>query len=140
MCEVHRLKLSANQLFELAQVAVRLLSGLLGLLGSVFHPLVEPRFAMSMAMALLSFSMLTFSGQKAYRAWQEGGAGPLTLIQEAGEQVERAWAEGVEIYETIRLSLQIESEFGAAQEDREAAGEGSGTSQSGTAPPPGEQP
>lgn len=94
-------------------------AGLLGLLQPLFHPLVEPRFAMSMAMAALSFSMLAFSWQTALTAWESHGAGPIAAVHEAGDQFEQAWERGVEVYETLSVSFQsqIESQLGSGAAD-----------------------
>ncbi len=89
----------------------------------LLRPWVEPRFAMSMAMALLSFSMITYSGERVLHSWKAQGTGPATIVRDAQSQLDRAWARSVEIYEMIRASYQIES----AGSENEPAGASEGT-------------
>jgi hypothetical protein len=75
----------------------------------LLRPWVEPRFAMSMAMALLSLSMITYSGDRVLNSWKSQGTGPATIARDVQSRLDSAWARSVEIYEMIRASYQIES-------------------------------
>ena len=58
------------------------------------QPLFEPRFAMSMAFALVSFSILTLAGQRAVERWRAEGTNPLTQAAQASREVDRLWNRG----------------------------------------------
>ncbi len=75
----------------------------------MLRPWVEPRFAMSMAMAVLSLSMITYSGDRVLNSWKSQGTGPATIARNVQSQFDQAWTRSVEIYEMIRASYQIES-------------------------------
>jgi hypothetical protein len=75
----------------------------------LLRPWVEPRFAMSMAMAVLSLSMITYSGDRVLNSWKSQGTGPATIARDVQSQWDSAWARSVEIYEMVRASYQIES-------------------------------
>jgi anti-sigma factor RsiW len=99
-----------------------------GWLGPLFNPLVQPRFAMSMAMALLSFSMITYSGEQALQSWRSSRTGPVAVAQQAGVHLNRAWTRGMEIYEIVRDSYRIDKAApetpagpGAEQQDKNGA-------------------
>jgi Putative zinc-finger len=99
-----------------------------GWLGPLFNPLVQPRFAMSMAMALLSFSMITYSGEQALQSWRSTRTGPMAVAEQAGVHLERAWTRGVEICEIIRDSYRIDeaapkTPAGPAQQEKEGGQE-----------------
>jgi hypothetical protein len=79
-----------------------------GWLGPLFNPLVQPRFAMSMAMAVLSFSMITYSGEQALQSWRDSRTGPVAVAKQAGVHLDRAWTRGVEIFEIVRDSYRID--------------------------------
>jgi hypothetical protein len=87
-----------------------------GVLDGFLNPLFEPRFAMSMAMAVLSFSMVAFSGQHAWQQWQAGRTGPIAAVASVGQQLEQVWSQGIELYEALRISYEIESEFGGVDQ------------------------
>jgi len=74
-------------------------AGRWGWLRPILQPLVEPRFAMSMAMSLLSFSLLTWAGQKTFDRWQD--ADPMAHVVTATTGLDRAWERGVEVYRWI---------------------------------------
>jgi hypothetical protein len=78
--------------------------GPLGWIRPLLQPLIEPRFAMSLAMALVSFSILTWSGQKTLDRWQD--ADPMVHVMTATADLDQAWQRGVEVYRRV---------FGSAQ-------------------------
>jgi len=98
----------------------------------ILRPWVEPRFAMSMAMAILSLSLITSSSQQVWQAWQDRGAGPIAVVHDAGGQLDRAWSRGVELFEIIRASYEWETSVqpstpGAATDTPDRQGESSQT-------------
>ena len=71
-------------------------TGPMGWLRPLLRPLFEPRLAMSMAMALVSFSILTWSGQRTFDRWRD--ADPMARVMTATAGLDQAWERGIEIY------------------------------------------
>lgn len=86
-------------------------SGFAGWLGRLFRPPLQPRFVMSMAMAVLSFSMLGVIGQRSLVPAGSPGAGPAAAVEAISEWTGRTWQRATQLYETVRLFYQIQSEF-----------------------------
>ena len=86
-------------------------AGLRGWLRPVFNPLLQPRFAMSMVMAVLSLSMLTFYAKDAMENWKPGQSKPLAVAEHVGDQFRRAWDATAEFFETVRGMYQLQREF-----------------------------
>lgn len=85
--------------------------GVAGWLGRLFRPPLQPRFVMSMAMAVLSFSMLGVIGQRSLSPGDGPGAGPAAAVEAISEWTDRTWQRATQLYETVRLFYQIQSEF-----------------------------
>lgn len=85
--------------------------GFAGWLSRLFRPPLQPRFVMSMAMAILSFSMLGVIGQRNLATAGGSGAGPAAAVEAIGQWSNRAWQRATQLYETVRLFYQIQSEF-----------------------------
>jgi len=69
------------------------------------QPLFEPRFAMSVALAVVSFSVLTWSGEKTLDRWQN--AYLIAQVRTATTGLDRAWERGVAVYhQTFSTSAQ----------------------------------
>jgi anti-sigma factor RsiW len=85
--------------------------GFAGWLGRLFRPPLQPRFVMSMAMAVLSFSMLGVIGQRSLSPAGGPGAGPAAAVEVISEWTDRTWQRATQLYETVRLFYQIQSEF-----------------------------
>lgn len=60
------------------------------------QPWFEPRFAISMALAMVSFSILTWSGQQTLDRWQD--AAPVARMRSATVGLDQAWQRGVAVY------------------------------------------
>lgn len=60
------------------------------------QPLFEPRFAMSVALAIVSFSILTWSGQQTLDRWQD--AAPVARMRSATVGLDQVWQRGVAVY------------------------------------------
>ena len=58
----------------------------------LLQPLFEPRFAMSMALALVSFSILTLSVQRTVERWTAEGTHPLSQVAQASREIDRLWS------------------------------------------------
>jgi len=87
--------------------------GFAGWLGGLLRPPLQPRFVMSMAMAVLSFSMLGVIGQRGLAT--AGGTSVASPVQAIREWTDRTWSRAAQFYETVRLFYQIQSEFDAEQ-------------------------
>lgn len=70
--------------------------GIMGWVRPLLQPLFEPRFAMSVALAIVSFSILTWSGEKTLDRWQN--ADPIAQVMTATTGLDRAWERGVAVY------------------------------------------
>jgi hypothetical protein len=83
----------------------------------LFNPFLQPRFAMSMVMAVLSLSMLTFYAKGALENWQPGKSKPVAVAEHVGDQFQRAWEATTEFIETVRGMYQLQREFGREPEE-----------------------
>jgi hypothetical protein len=90
--------------------------GSLGWLRPIFNPFLQPRFAMSMVMAVLSLSMLTFYAKGALENWQPGKSKPVAVVEHIGDQFARAWEATTEFFETVRGMYQLQREFATEPE------------------------
>ncbi len=95
-------------------------SRVLAALRPLFHPLLQPRFAMSLAMALVSLSMLTFYSQGALDRFESGKSDPLAAVRGLGDRLERVWDEGVHLYQTLQVFYDLQTDFEEAPESEAA--------------------
>jgi hypothetical protein len=73
------------------------------------RPVLQPRFAMGMAMTILSFSMLgRFAGVEV-RELKPSDLHPAKIWTAIDDKAHRAWARGVKYYENLRLVYEIRS-------------------------------
>jgi hypothetical protein len=92
-------------------------AGAFGWLRPFFNPLLQPRFAMSMVMAVLSLSMLTFYAKGALENWKPGQSKPVAVVDHIGDQFKRAWEATTEFFETVRGMYQLQKEFATEPEE-----------------------
>ena len=83
-----------------------------GRLRPLVHPLTHPRFAMSMAMTFLSFSMASFYGKGALERWEAPKITPAAIVEGAGEALDPLWAGAARLYESLVLFYEFPTEFG----------------------------
>lgn len=77
--------------------------------GKWLQPVLQPRFAMGMAMTVLSFAMLgRFSGIQV-RQLKPSDLDPVKVWMAAEDRVHRTWERGVKYYESLRLVFEIQS-------------------------------
>jgi hypothetical protein len=96
--------------------------------GKGLQPILQPKFAMGMAMTMLSFGMLL--RMEGVRQWSD--LSPVNLYAAAEDRVTRIWDRGVKHYQSLKLVYEIQTryqEWLAEQEkanqekaDREKAG------------------
>jgi Putative zinc-finger len=92
-------------------------AGVFGWLRPFFNPLLQPRFAMSMVMAVLSLSMLTFYAKGALENWTPGQSKPVAVAEHVGDQFKRAWDATTEFFETVRGMYQLQKELATEPEE-----------------------
>ena len=77
--------------------------------GKFLEPVLQPRYAMGMAMTLLSFAMLgRFAGIEV-RHLTPSDLDPVKIWTAAEDRATRSWQRGVKYYESLRLVYEIES-------------------------------
>lgn len=87
------------------------------LLGSWVEPVLQPRWAMGMGMAVLAFFMLV----PHVRQLSPSDLNPAKMWAATEDKVSRTWDRGVKSYENMRVVYQIEAKL--RQWDSEAAAE-----------------
>jgi anti-sigma factor RsiW len=77
--------------------------------GRVLEPVLQPRYAMGMAMTLLSFAMLgRFAGIEV-KHLTPADLDPVKIWTAGEDRVSRTWQRGVKYYDSLRLVYEIES-------------------------------
>jgi hypothetical protein len=77
--------------------------------GKYLQPVLQPRFAMGMAMTILSFSILgKFAGFEP-RQLKPSDLNPAKVWQALDDKAQRSWDRAVKYYENIRLVYEIRS-------------------------------
>ncbi|MGH9612892.1 MAG: hypothetical protein ACRD4P_07430, partial [Bryobacteraceae bacterium] len=85
----------------------RILSG--NFLGRWIEPLLQPRYAMGMAMTVLSFSMLVkFAGIDA-RQLRPSDLDPVKVWSALDDRAHRAWDRGMKYYDNLRIVIETEA-------------------------------
>ena len=103
-----------------AQARARAAVGLRNRLREILQPVFQPRFAMGMAMTILSFAMLA-KFVKPMRQWSPRDLDPAAIWATVDDRVYRGWQRTVKFYESIRLVYQIQSTVRDwQQQDQEA--------------------
>ena len=85
----------------------RVLSG--NFLGRWIEPILQPRYAMGMAMTVLSFSMLVkFAGVDA-RQLRPSDLDPVKVWAALDDRAHRAWDRGMKYYDNLRVVIEMEA-------------------------------
>jgi hypothetical protein len=79
------------------------------LFGGWLAPILQPRFAMGMAMTILSFSMLGRLTGIEGRQFKPSDLHPAKVWAAADDKVHRVWARAVKYYENLRLVYEVRS-------------------------------
>lgn len=96
--------------------------GLRVTLGRLLEPVLQPRFAMGMAMTILSFSMLgRFAGINV-RQLNVSDLDPVKVWESVDDRIHRTWARGVKFYESLRLVYEVRSRLRELTEEEEEVG------------------
>ena len=97
------------------------MAGLRNTLAGWFKPVLQPKFAMGMAMTILSFSMLgQFAGVNV-RQLRPADLDPVKVWAAVDDQVHRTWQRAVKYYENLRLVYEIQSRLKEWTEEEEEA-------------------
>lgn len=106
-------------------------------LGAGLTPLLQPRFAMGMAMTILSFSLVGRVIGLPQRQLTAADIHPAKIVLAIEEKLQRGWDRAVKYYENLRLVYQIQVQLEQwsmqEEEDRRSRAAGSPITPSGTA-------
>ncbi len=92
--------------------------------GAWFRSLLGPRFAMSMAMTVLSVSMLYRVAGVKVRQLEVADLNPVKIWRTVDGKAQQLWAHGVKVYQNVRFLYEIQSqlrELAPASEPPESA-------------------
>lgn len=95
-------------LFEVRQGAMRPVRERGGWLARMLEPVLQPRFAMGMAMTILSFAMLARFAGVPVRQLRITDLEPAKVWMAAEDRVWRAWDRAKKYYESLRLVYEIQ--------------------------------
>ncbi len=87
-----------------------------GWLPKIFNSVLQPKFALSMAMTILSFSMLF--GQ--FRQLRPADLQPTKVWAEIEDRAYRTWARTMKFYDNLKFVYQIQTTLREWQQDQEA--------------------
>lgn len=88
-----------------------------------FQPLLGPKFAMSMAMTILSVSMLYRVAGVEVRQLEAADLNPVKIWRAIDARAQGVWSKGVKVYQNVRFLWELQSQIGSLEAEEEAAGE-----------------
>ena len=88
-----------------------------------FQFLLQPRYAMSMAMTILSFSMLYRVAGVQIKQLESADLSPAAIWYRVDDQAYRIWNRGVKFYQNARFVYEIVQQWRAFQPEEEQAPE-----------------
>ncbi|MFB3777980.1 MAG: anti-sigma factor [Bryobacteraceae bacterium] len=122
-------------LFDLAanrEKAVEKRRGPLAIFGNLLGPALQPRFAMGMAMTILSLAMLARAARIDVRQLSISDLDPVRIWQGIDNRTHRAWTRAVKFYESLRFVYEIRSRLSElTAQDEDASGASRPSAQSG---------
>lgn len=97
------------------------------------QPVLQPRFAMGMAMTILSFSMLGKFASLPQRQLSAADLNPVKVYSSVEDRVQRTWDRAVKYYENLKLVYEIQSRLKewTDQEESERKAQASGVADRG---------
>jgi len=93
-------------------------SGLRNWFRKILHPVLQPRFAMGMAMTILSFAMLARFVTPA-RQLRPADFAPAAVWSGLEDRVYRGWQRTVKFYESLKVVYQIQTKLHEWQQQQE---------------------
>jgi len=117
-------ELLTRLLFELPAVKQQLKpSWTQRVFGRWFEPVMQPRVAMSMAMTVLSFAMLSKCAGIQVRQLRPSDLNPIAVAGSVEDRAVRTWSRGVKYYESLRFVYEIQTQIKDWREKSAAAQE-----------------
>ena len=98
-------------------------SGIKDLLSRWVQPVLQPRFAMGMAMTILSFSLLGRYVGISDRQIQASDLHPVAIWETVEDRMARTWDGVVRYYENLRVVYQIQSRLSEWSEEQPTSSE-----------------
>lgn len=83
------------------------------------QPVLQPRFAMGMAMTILSFSMLARFAGIEVRQLKPSDLHPASVWAAVDNRIHRTWQRGVKYYENLRLVYEVQARLQELTEQEE---------------------
>ncbi len=110
--------------FEAKQPEAPAAGGRLGWFGRLFGPILQPRFAMGMAMTILSLSMIGKMAGIPQRPLTSADLEPASILSSIDTRAHRAYDRLVKYVDNLRLVYEIQSRLGewSAQEEQAEQG------------------
>jgi len=111
--------------------------GAKGWLARLLEPVLQPKFAMGMAMTILSFSMLGRFAGIPVRPLKAADLEPAKIWSTLEDKAYRSWERAKKYYDSLRLVYEIQQTLRDWNEtqDPQTGAEGSGTAKPGQAAP-----
>jgi hypothetical protein len=109
------------------------------LFGKWLEPILEPRYAMSMAMTMLFFAMMFKAAGINPRQLNAADLDPVKVWTLAEDRATRVWDRGMKYYESLRVVFEIQSRLKEWTEDQPGADAASAETDSGALPQSGSQ-
>lgn len=81
------------------------------LFGRWFEPVLQPRVAMSMAMTVLSFAMLSKCAGIQVRQLQPSDLNPANVAAAVEDRAVRTWSRAVKYYDSLRFVYEIQTQI-----------------------------
>ncbi len=106
--------------------------GPLAMLGHLLGPVLQPRFAMGMAMTVLSLAMLARAARIDVRQLSLSDLDPARVWQNVDDRAHRAWTRTVKFYESLRFVYEIRSRLTELTAQDEGARDSGGETAAGS--------
>ena len=90
------------------------------LTGGLFESVLQPRYAMGMAMTILSFSMLAKFSPIEVRQLRPADLDPVKIWASIDDHAHRAWDRTMKYYDNLRLVIEVQSRLKEWSEQEQA--------------------
>lgn len=114
-------ELMTRLMFEAGTVRERYRPSATGWLRRLFEPILQPRFAMGMAMTVFSFALLGRVTGINVRQLELKDLNPVAVYHAAEDRIAGVWNSTVKYYESLRLVYEIQTRLREAREQNEEA-------------------
>lgn len=105
--------------FEFAGCQERPVTGPLGQLRGWLQNILQPRFAMGMAMTILSFSLLARFAGLEVRQLRASDLSPVAIWRTVEDKVQRVWMRTVKYYESLRIVYEVQTRLAELSQQEE---------------------